>query len=123
MTRLRQSVLGFVAMFCVVLFTLQAGAQSEEHSAPLRLKYLGAAGWEISDGDVVVLIDPYISRLKYGGGGHPDDDRPDFTREDVAQSDTDLIDKALQTPLSLRTLDFGSSDWQPTLHPPKSLVA
>jgi L-ascorbate metabolism protein UlaG (beta-lactamase superfamily) len=66
--------------------------RAQETEAPLRLRYFGAAGWEISDGNVVVLIDPYISRLKYGGGGHPDDDRPDFAREDVAVSDTALID-------------------------------
>lgn len=41
-------------------------APSDGSSHPLELKYLGAAGWEISDGNVVVLIDPYISRLKYG---------------------------------------------------------
>ena len=92
MKRFKNFVLGFVAMSCVVLLTSQAGAQSEEHSTPLQLKYLGAAGWEISDGNVVVLIDPYISRLKYGGVGHPDDDRPNFARDDVARSDTDLID-------------------------------
>ena len=95
MKRFKNFVLGFVAMSCVVLLTSQAGAQSEEHSTPLQLKYLGAAGWEISDGNVVVLIDPYISRLKYGGVGHPDDDRPNFARDDVARSDTDLIDSII----------------------------
>ena len=95
MKRFKNLVLGFVAMSCVVLLTSQAGAQSEEHSTPLQLKYLGAAGWEISDGNVVVLIDPYISRLKYGGVGHPDDDRPNFARDDVARSDTDLIDSII----------------------------
>ena len=92
MKRFEKPVFGFVVMCCVVLLASQAGAQREEHRAPLQLKYLGTAGWEISDGNVVVLIDPYISRLKYGGGGHPDDDRPDFAREDVAQSDTALVD-------------------------------
>ena len=70
-------------------------AQAEEQGAPIELKYLGTAGWEISDGKVVVLVDPYISRLKYGGGGHPDDDRPSFARDDVAQSDTALIDSII----------------------------
>ena len=27
------------------------------------LKWLGTAGWEISDGATVILIDPYISRI------------------------------------------------------------
>ncbi len=94
MKRFRTFVLGFGAMFSVVLLTSRAGAQSEEHSTPLQLKYLGAAGWEISDGNVVVLIDPYVSRLKYGGG-HPDDHRPSFARDDVAQSDTSLVDSII----------------------------
>ena len=34
----------------------------------------------MTDGETVVLVDPWPSRLKYGGGGHPDDDRPDFAR-------------------------------------------
>jgi len=59
---------------------------------PLELTYFGTAGWRISDGRVVVLVDPYLSRLNYGEGGHPDDDRPHFSREDVAWSDTTLID-------------------------------
>ena len=68
-----------------------AGAQDAGPSS-LELTYLGAAGWQIDDGTVTVLIDPYISRIKYGGGGHPDDDRPDFARTDLAWSDTALID-------------------------------
>lgn len=83
------------AVFCASIITMTASAQSDTESTPLQLKYLGAAGWEISDGNVVVLIDPYISRLKYGGGGHPDDDRPSFARDDVPVSDTELIDSII----------------------------
>ena len=83
------------AVFCASIITMTASAQSDTESTPLQLKYLGAAGWEISDGNVVVLIDPYISRLKYGGGGHPDDDRPSFARNDVPVSDTELIDSII----------------------------
>ncbi|MDX1494533.1 MAG: MBL fold metallo-hydrolase [Longimicrobiales bacterium] len=61
----------------------------------LEMTYFGAAGWRISDGNVVVLIDPWPSRLKYGGGGHPDDTRPDFERSDLAWSDTTLIDSLI----------------------------
>lgn len=67
-----------------------AAAQAPADS--LRLTYFGAAGWELTDGTVTVLVDPYLSRIKYGGGGHPDDDRPDFARTDLAWSDTVLID-------------------------------
>lgn len=62
---------------------------------PIELTYFGAAGWRISDGNVVVLVDPWPSRLKYGGGGHPDDTRPDFARTDVAWADTTLIDSLI----------------------------
>ena len=74
---------------CAVLLPAQLFAQQENS---LSLTYLGAAGWKIMDGSVVVLIDPYISRVKYGGGGHPDDDRPDYARDEIAPSDTALID-------------------------------
>jgi L-ascorbate metabolism protein UlaG (beta-lactamase superfamily)/enamine deaminase RidA (YjgF/YER057c/UK114 family) len=59
---------------------------------PLERTYFGTAGWRISDGRVVVLVDPYLSRLNYGEGGHPDDERRKFAREDPAWSDTTLID-------------------------------
>jgi L-ascorbate metabolism protein UlaG (beta-lactamase superfamily)/enamine deaminase RidA (YjgF/YER057c/UK114 family) len=61
----------------------------------LELTYFGTAGWRISDGKVIVLVDPYISRLNYGSGGHPDDHRPHFAREDLAWSDTTLIDSLI----------------------------
>ena len=70
-------------------------AQLMESAPSLQLTYLGTAGWEIQDGNVTVLVDPYISRLKYGGGGHPDDDRPEFARTDLAWSDTVLIDSII----------------------------
>lgn len=76
----------------VCLFATCATAASGQEAEPIRFTYYGAAGWEVTDGQVVVLIDPYISRLKYGGGGHPDDDRPDYARSDLAVSDTALID-------------------------------
>lgn len=62
---------------------------------PLTLRYLGTAGWEITDGNVVVLIDPYISRWKLDGLGHPDDLRPGVSREDRAVSDEALIDSVI----------------------------
>ncbi len=82
-----------VAVFGFVLMVPQAGAQETDQESGLQLKFLGTAGWEISDGNIVVLIDPYMSRLKLDGVGHPDDDRPGFTRTDVGQSDTGLIDE------------------------------
>jgi len=83
-----------LAVLCGALAPMsRASAQTE--GTPIQLRYLGAAGWEISDGNVVVLVDPYVSRWKYGGGGHPEDGRPDFSRDDLAQSDTVLIDSLI----------------------------
>lgn len=70
-------------------------AQSVDADAPLEFTYLGAAGWIIDDGTVVVLVDPYLSRLKYVGGGHPDDPRPPVARSELARSDTALIDSII----------------------------
>ncbi len=95
---MRNSTLRTMALALTVLacgFVQEAAAQEAQADASLRLVYFGAAGWEVSDGNVTVLVDPYISRLKYGGGGHPDDGRPDFARTDVAWSDTTLIDSLI----------------------------
>lgn len=40
-----------------------ARSASRGGAAAVTLTYLGAAGWQITDGEVVVLVDPYISRL------------------------------------------------------------
>lgn len=62
------------------------------HAAQLQLKYLGAAGWEMKSGGLVVLVDPYISRIKYGAGRDVKDDRKRFADSDLLASDTKLID-------------------------------
>lgn len=63
-------------------------------AAELKLKYFGAAGWEITDGKVVVLVDPYLTRAKVTvGPSHPDDTRPAFDRNKAAVSDVAVIDQ------------------------------
>ncbi len=61
----------------------------------LRLSYLGTAGWEITDGKTVILVDPYLSRLKVPTPNDAvlsDDSRPLFTRDDIGVSDEAVID-------------------------------
>ena len=72
----------------------------------ITLFYMGTAGWEISDGKTVILVDPYLSRLKTSGlaavtgvvapssvlGGTIQDSRPTFTPADVVKSDEAVID-------------------------------
>src|SRR5690349_2224975 len=36
--------------------------------SPVTLRYLGVAGWELSDGSHTVLIDPYFSRPSLADG-------------------------------------------------------
>ena len=84
-----------VVGIATLLWTPWLLGQPVEPAPSIQLTYLGTAGWEIQDGNVTVLVDPYISRLKYGGQGHPEDDRPAFARSDLAWSDTTLIDEVI----------------------------
>jgi len=78
----------------LVLFSawLSAAPRADSH---VKLKYLGTAGWEITDGTTVVLIDPYLSRVRKvipNDDTLPTDTRPLFTNDDIAQSDTAVVD-------------------------------
>ena len=63
----------------------------------LSLRYLGTAGWEIRDDTTVILVDPYISRIKLGRGPSvsPDDRRRIYSRTDYFESDTHSIDSII----------------------------
>ncbi|MBT8405687.1 MAG: MBL fold metallo-hydrolase, partial [Gemmatimonadetes bacterium] len=69
--------------------------RSAEGTSPLEMTYFGAAGWRMTDGETVVLVDPWPSRVAYGAPPHPDDDRPGLTRTDIAWADTALIDELI----------------------------
>lgn len=76
------------ALLCLAFAS--AGAQER-----VTLSYLGTAGWEISDGTTVVLIDPYLTRLKANSPNDPvspDDPRPTVTPNDLVQPDQAVID-------------------------------
>src|SRR5260370_42108844 len=69
-----KSALACCVFTMVALVTLDAQNQPNEgKSNPVTLKYLGAAGWEITDGTTSILIDPYLSRINGPAppGGHP----------------------------------------------------
>lgn len=83
---------------CLILFLFAAlwiPAARAQSGEDIELTYLGAAGWKISDGRVVVLVDPWITRAKYAGPGHPEDTRPDYQRNDIAPVDTALVDSII----------------------------
>jgi hypothetical protein len=61
--------------------------------------HLGAAGWEITDGECVILLDPYLSRLRITGqfGTYttpslPGDTRRIFGPEDDLVGDEAAVD-------------------------------
>jgi L-ascorbate metabolism protein UlaG (beta-lactamase superfamily) len=81
----------------LLLIALMATFVSTAQNDGLKLTYLGTAGWKISDGDLTVLIDPYISRIKLGTGPgiSPEDTRPTVRRSDYFTSDTLAIDSLI----------------------------
>ena len=67
--------------------------------ARVRLTYLGAAGWEITDGRRTILMDPYLSRLRYRARFGlmdtpelPGDTRRVFGPDDDLACDTAAVD-------------------------------
>ena len=79
--------------FSLLMSTLPASSQNDH----INLKYLGTAGWEMSDDSITILVDPYISRLKLGSGPstNKEDTRKSFTSSDYFESDTLSINKII----------------------------
>ena len=76
---------------------------SSEKSGQVTLRWLGTAGWEISDGTTVILIDPYLSRIfgpqppgRLPYARTPGDARPVYGWDDVATPDVAAIDAHVQ---------------------------
>jgi len=82
----------FVFFGVATLFTVQ-----NINGQELKFKYLGGAGWEISDDKITILIDPYISRLKLGNSpaNSKDDPRKNYFENDYFESDTLSINKII----------------------------
>src|SRR6516162_614017 len=87
-----------VVLLCLTGIDAQESksATSLAIQAGVRGRYLGVAGWEITDGKTVVLIDPYISRLS----GPPGDGSPTppgwpgkLRFQDLAVPDTAAVDR------------------------------
>jgi L-ascorbate metabolism protein UlaG (beta-lactamase superfamily) len=97
---------GFRLLLLLTIVSVSLAAQDQGSvgkNDQLTLKYLGAAGWEISDGATIILIDPYISRINGpappgGGSGHAieGDTRRSYGWNDVAPPDVGAIDSHIQ---------------------------
>jgi L-ascorbate metabolism protein UlaG (beta-lactamase superfamily) len=94
---------GFVCfVFMLTVFVAQ-DQSSAGKSTQVVLKYLGTAGWEITDGTTAILIDPYLSRINGpaspgGGSGHSmiGDTRRLYGWRDIASPDLPAIDSHIQ---------------------------
>jgi L-ascorbate metabolism protein UlaG (beta-lactamase superfamily) len=94
--------------FLFIFITLQSRStiipRTTSDTGKITLKYLGTAGWEITDGKVVILVDPYITRLRRNYSPNPDsisptfpgDTRTAFNANDPLIPDTLAIDKYIK---------------------------
>ena len=92
-----------IPFLCFTVIVASAMARQNpagiEKSKQVALEYMGAAGWRISDGTTVILIDPYLSRilgppppLAPPYTRSPGDTRPLYGWNDVAAPDVAAID-------------------------------
>ena len=95
-----KSALATAALALAVFVTL--GTQNPPNTAKnaqVTLRWLGTAGWEISDGKTFILIDPYISRIfgpqppgRTPFERTPGDSRPHYGLDDLATPDVAAVD-------------------------------
>ena len=86
-------------MIFAALLTCAAGLQATAQSpaalkaGEVRLTYIGNAGWEITDGKTIVLVDPFLTQFaRWAPGAAEDGPNPDG----VYPADTALINKHVQ---------------------------
>jgi L-ascorbate metabolism protein UlaG (beta-lactamase superfamily) len=78
--------------------------QDGARDSKVILRWLGTAGWEISDGATVILIDPYLSRINgprppgagSAGSAIPGDTRQLYGWDDPAVPDEAVVDAHIQ---------------------------
>lgn len=72
---------------------LSSSALSQTALPPgqVRLTYLGNAGWEITDGRTVILIDPYVTQF----AGYSFTGGPARSADDLLSPDTAIIDRRI----------------------------
>ena len=71
------------------------------HRPTLSLTHFGAAAWSITDGRTTVLLDPYLSRVRFQGRKYgpnnatdvPDEKRPKVRMDEVPTTDAATVDR------------------------------
>jgi L-ascorbate metabolism protein UlaG (beta-lactamase superfamily) len=100
-----KSTLGLIALAITgALTAAQKPANTTTKNSQVALRWLGTAGWEISDGTTVILIDPYLSRINgprppgagSAGTPMPGDTRKLYGWDDAAVPDEAVIDAHIQ---------------------------
>lgn len=81
----------------LVLFPKHPYGQTKNvhHSNHIRITYFGTSGWEITDGKTVILLDPYLSRLRRTDT-NKDDNRTIYGDSDFVVLDTLMIDEHIK---------------------------
>jgi len=90
-------------LILILAFLLTGQNPPRSTAAQVTLRYMGTAAWEITDGNTIILIDPYLSRL-YGPQPPgrppfpraPEDKRPQYGWTDLAVPDTAVIDSHIK---------------------------
>ena len=98
--------------YVILIFLLNIfySCNTNNNDSKIGLKYLGAAGWEIANDSSIVLIDPYLSRIKLIGNSTTksisnaalnqdwgEDNRRKFFRDDPYIPDTSVIDNHISS--------------------------
>ena len=95
----------FLALTSTVISNLAAQTPANTgKSRQVTLRWFGTAGWEISDGSTIILIDPYLSRVngpRSPGAGSagtpmPGDTRKLYGWDDAIAPDQTVIDAHIQ---------------------------
>lgn len=91
-----KGILFSIFFLCTSISIIGQGQGSDDPG--LKFTYFGAAGWELSDDKVTVLIDPYLSRLKLGNSpaNSEIDQRKSFFPTDIYLPDTVMIENTIK---------------------------
>jgi L-ascorbate metabolism protein UlaG (beta-lactamase superfamily) len=90
----------FVLLAIVVCPLIAQNSPATQSSGHVTLTYMGTAAWEIRDGNTVILLDPYLSRIllpipgagSAASGRAAGDTRPEHRWNEVVPPDVATID-------------------------------